>query len=97
MKVKYQIRDMWECRKVGTLLQSHLDGALSVEDARRVTAHLQACRRCGMNAETFKALSAAVAGLSTVVDPDALARLGRFLDELDGPDQPRPPKESPHP
>ncbi len=93
MKVIDRLRDRWECRKVGTLMQSHLDGALTAEDARRVSSHLEACRRCGMEAEAFQALSAAVARLSTQTDPDALARLGRLVAELD--DAPDPPQETP--
>jgi anti-sigma factor RsiW len=78
-----QMRDMLECRRVKPLLQSYLDGHISPEDAVRVSTHLDACRRCGLAAETFREVKAGLARLSEEPDQQAVQRLEGFVDELD--------------
>lgn len=77
-----QMRDMRECRRVKPLLQSYLDGYLSPEDAVRVSAHLDACRRCGLAAQTFLEIKAGLARLAEEPDQQAVQRLEQFVDEL---------------
>lgn len=76
------MRDRIECMRVRPLLQPFLDGEL--DDARRdrLVAHLEACRRCGLAAETYRNLSARLQGLGQPAEPDAVARLAEFVDEL---------------
>lgn len=76
------MRDRAECMRVKPLLQAYLDGELSEEDARRVSRHLDACRRCGLAAETFRDIKAAVSRLGDEPDRDAVQRLVRFAEEL---------------
>lgn len=64
------------------MLQAHLDGELPVEASAEVVAHLEACRRCGMAAEEFSAISEALSTLTTEVDPDVRRRLEALLDEM---------------
>jgi anti-sigma factor RsiW len=78
-----QMRDMLECRRIKPLLQSYLDGHISPEDAMRVSTHLDACRRCGLAAETFREIKAGLARLAEEPDQQAVQRLTEFVDELD--------------
>lgn len=88
MKAVNRIRDRWECRKVGALMQSHLDGVLPPDVTRRLHAHLEACRRCGLEADTYRALIEAVGGLTPAADPEAVQRLKQFVDQLEQPPAP---------
>jgi hypothetical protein len=78
-----QMRDMLECRRIRPLLQAYLDGHISPEDAIRVSTHLDACRRCGLAAETFRDIKAGLARLAQEPDQEAVQRLEQFVDELD--------------
>lgn len=64
------------------MLQAHLDGELPVEASSDVAAHLEACRRCGMAADDYTAISAALSTLGGDVDPGVRQRLEVLLDEL---------------
>ncbi|CAN5642740.1 hypothetical protein BH24ACT15_BH24ACT15_23150 [soil metagenome] len=77
-----QVLDRWRCRQVGRLLQAHLDGELPAEASADVAAHLEACRRCGMAAEDFTAISAALSTLAVEVDPGVRQRLEALMAEL---------------
>lgn len=70
-------RTQLSCRQVGRLLQSHLDGELDEVDSQRVAHHLEDCLRCGLEAETYQALRAALERRAPV-DPERLARLQDF-------------------
>ena len=76
------MRDRVECMRVNPLLQAYLDGELGEDDARRVSRHLDACRRCGLAAETFRDIKAAVSRLGDEPDRDAVQRLRHFADGL---------------
>lgn len=78
-----QMRDMLECRRIRALLQSYLDGHISPEEAVRVSAHLDACRRCGLAAETFREIKAGLARFAEQPDRQTVQRLERFVEELD--------------
>lgn len=49
------------CMQVRRVLQSYLDGEVDELTARRVGRHLEHCRRCGLNAETYEAIKEAPA------------------------------------
>ncbi len=66
------------CAEVGTILQHYLDGELDDERARRLARHLDDCRRCGLEAETYERIKASLAGQRSPVPPDSLARLREF-------------------
>ncbi len=70
-------RNQLSCRQVGQILQSHLDGELDEDRARRVATHLDDCRRCGLEAETYTALRASLARQGAV-EPERLERLRAF-------------------
>lgn len=77
-----RLRDRLECRRVRPLLQAFVDYELDARQRRRVEAHLAACRRCGLDAATYTALIGRLRGLDQATDPDAVARLEAFVDEL---------------
>ena len=75
-------RDRIECMRVRPLLQSFLDGELDGVRRRRVAAHLEACRRCGLEASTYESLKRRLGGFGQPADPNAVARLTEFVDHL---------------
>jgi anti-sigma factor RsiW len=74
------------CREVATYLHAFLDGEVDDRTAQRLAAHLEDCRKCGLEASTYRALKQALDRRS---DPplDALNRLHAFAEQLvaDGP------------
>lgn len=81
-------RKMWgspevaSCLEVGRQLQSYLDGHVDDLTATRLSRHLELCRRCGMKADTYRAIKQSLARRAEPVDPDAVARLRAFGEEL---------------
>ncbi|KNE84296.1 hypothetical protein ADZ36_00935 [Streptomyces fradiae] len=65
------------CLRVGRVLQSYLDGETDEVTARRVAAHLEDCRRCGLEASLYREIQHA---LARRVEPDseAVERLRTF-------------------
>lgn len=78
-------RDL-ECHEVARVLQQYLDGELDTTMTQAVAAHLEDCRRCGMEAATYERLKARLADLSSPVEDDAIQRLRDFVDGLTGDD-----------
>ena len=66
------------CMAVARVLQAYLDGEVDESTARRVSAHLHLCRRCGMKAATYRAIKSSLA--RTGPGPDELTR--RRLEEF---------------
>lgn len=71
-----------DCRQVARVVQQHIDGELDGEAASAVGRHLEMCRRCGLDAETYRRLKRQLTGLQEPVDADAVERLRRFVNEL---------------
>jgi anti-sigma factor RsiW len=78
------LRDRIECMRVKPLLQAWLDGELDDAQRARVAEHVEACRRCGLAASTYRSLKARLRGLGQPADRDAVARLEAFVDHLGG-------------
>lgn len=75
------------CAEVGELLQEYLDDQLDAPRAARLEAHLEECRRCGLEAETYRQIKRSLAARQADLPPDALGRLrdfGRRLVDGDG-------------
>ena len=66
-----------DCGDIGRVLQQYLDGEVNVHTATLVGEHLEACRRCGLEAGVYRDLMTAIAHRS---DPpeDSVARLREF-------------------
>ncbi len=71
-----------DCHEVARNLQQHLDDELDQATARQVAAHLDDCRRCGLEAETYRQLKQRLSRFSGQVEPQAVERLRAFVDEL---------------
>lgn len=65
------------CLRVARVLQSYLDGETDEVTARRVAAHLEDCRRCGLEASVYREIHQALARRSEP-DTGAMARLHAF-------------------
>jgi anti-sigma factor RsiW len=67
------------CAEVARVLQAYLDGETDEVTARRVAAHLEDCRRCGLEIRTYREIKNALARRQK---PDAVARLRGFGESL---------------
>lgn len=76
-----RMREMRECMHVGPKLQSYLDGEVDAATVRRVAAHLEYCRKCGLETAVYREIKRA---LATREQPaaDAVARLRAFGEQL---------------
>ena len=74
-----------DCHEVGTRLQEFLDD--EVRDRRRdaIAAHLEDCRRCGLEAETYLAVKDSLHRGRRDVPPATIERLRTFSEELSDP------------
>ncbi len=71
------------CMEVARNLQRYLDGDIDDAKARRLEAHLEDCRRCGMEAHTYQHIKTSLAARGTgPVPDDAIERLTRFARSL---------------
>ena len=70
------------CHQVGELLQQYLDGQIDADRAGRIEAHLDECRRCGMEAETYERIKATLAAQRPDVPAEPLDRLREFGQRL---------------
>jgi anti-sigma factor RsiW len=75
-------KEMASCMQVMRVLQSYLDGHTDEVTARRVANHLEACRRCGLEAATYREIKAALARQAAAPDQAALDRLRAFGTSL---------------
>ena len=66
------------CREVGRVLQHYLDNAMGSEWAARVAEHLEACKDCGMEEETYQEIKLALGRQRPAVHDDAVSRLREF-------------------
>ena len=70
------------CPEVARLLQSYLDGEIDELKARRISRHLEDCRRCGMKAETYSAIKRSLRENRPSVPAGAVERLRAFGERL---------------
>jgi anti-sigma factor (TIGR02949 family) len=70
------------CHQVGTVLQQYLDGDIDAETAQRIEEHLEECRRCGMEAETYERIKSTLAAQRPAVPDDSVERLREFGERL---------------
>lgn len=79
------------CHEVGKLLQRYLDGHIDAERARRIAAHLDDCRRCGLEAETYERIKASLAARRPDVPAESITRLREFAERLARGEEPSTP------
>ena len=78
-----------DCKEVGKVLQSYLDNDIEEGFAAKIAEHLEACKDCGLELETYERIKASLAGKMPEVDPAALARLRAFGERITGDDATR--------
>jgi len=71
-------KEIASCMQVMRVLQSYLDGHTDEATARRVATHLDACRRCGLEAATYREIKASLGRRAVPADEAALTRLRAF-------------------
>jgi hypothetical protein len=72
------------CRELGRVLQSYLDGDVEPGFADKIAEHLDDCKDCGLEAETYTQIKDSLAGQRAEVDDDAVIRLRDFGESLAG-------------
>jgi anti-sigma factor RsiW len=70
------------CSEVLEVLQSYLDDEADADVARQVAAHLRDCDRCDRESQVYVKIKASLAGRRRPVDPQVMAALNRFGQEL---------------
>jgi anti-sigma factor RsiW len=70
-----------ECARVGRVLQEYLDSELDAETASQVLSHLEECRHCGLEAETYRRIKDSI-GRQSQPDAAATDRLRNFAERL---------------
>ena len=81
------VAEMKSCHEVGQRLQTYLDGDLDPDQVAKVVAHLEHCRRCGMEADAYSRIKQSLQRVARqgVVHPEdrlSIERLRRFADGL---------------
>lgn len=70
-----------DCAEVGVVLQQYLDGELDPATASLVDAHLEMCRRCGLDASIYTDVKEALAGQGAL-PADSVQRLREFGERI---------------
>jgi len=65
------------CRHAHKNVQGYLDGTLDDRNSKRVALHLETCRRCGLEADSYLAIKRSLAS-RVDVDVDAVQRIRAF-------------------
>lgn len=75
--------DALTCPEVGRLLQRFLDEELDDEaEIEMLSAHLDDCKRCGLEADTYRKIKDALAGRRAPVPQESVDRLREFGKQL---------------
>jgi anti-sigma factor RsiW len=69
------------CAALSEHFQTHLDHELDDETARRIVEHLEVCKACGLEYETYRSIKTSVERMRPP-SPSAMARLTEFADDL---------------
>lgn len=69
------------CAEVGAVLQQYLDGELDQSTSPLVEAHLELCRRCGLEASIYADVKEALAGQGDLPE-DSVRRLREFGERI---------------
>lgn len=71
------------CLEVGRLLQRYLDGELATDaEVSSLGAHLEDCRRCGLEADTYRRIKQVLAARGVEVPAESVRRLREFGKSL---------------
>ena len=70
------------CKQVGENLQSFLDGETTEVSSADLSAHLEACKDCGLEVDVYRKIKMVLSNRSEPVDADSLSRLQEFGRQL---------------
>ncbi len=71
-----------DCREVGRVLQSYLDDNVEAGFAGKIAAHLDECKKCGLESATYTQIKDSLGDTRPDVDDDAMSRLRSFGAKL---------------
>jgi len=71
-----------DCREVGRVLQNYLDNDVEPGFAGKIAAHLDECKKCGLEATTYTQIKDSLGDTRPEVDTDAIQRLRLFGTHL---------------
>lgn len=74
--------DVASCMQVTRVLQAYLDGEVDEVTARRVSRHLEICRRCGLEATTYTEIKRALHRRAEAPPQPSVHRLQEFAADL---------------
>ncbi len=77
-----KLPDMARCLRVSRALQRYLDGEADDLTVARLAEHLEECRRCGLQAKTYRAIKQAIHNGAHDIDELPLRRLRSFNRSL---------------
>lgn len=69
------------CTDVARALQTYVDGELDAAPSSEVSAHLGACRRCGLEADAYAELKRSIRN-EVAPPPGAIKRLREFAEGM---------------
>lgn len=78
------------CHEVGEILQQYLDGQIDTDRAGRIEIHLEECRRCGLEAESYERIKATLASRRPELPAESVERLRAFGEQLARGGEPTP-------
>lgn len=70
-----------ECHRIGRLLQRYLDSELDVDSACTVLIHLEECKRCGLEAASYREIKQSLRRTGRP-DQETASRLRKFAEGL---------------
>jgi anti-sigma factor RsiW len=79
--------EMLDCHEVAEVLQRYLDDLVDARQVRLIEAHLEDCRRCGMELETYRYIKSTLAAHREQVPAESVQRLREFGERLAGGEQ----------
>lgn len=71
-----------DCHQVALLLQAYLDAELDAVPRREVARHLQDCRRCGLEAKTYREVKASLRRRAPDPPAESVERVRQFVARL---------------
>lgn len=80
-----------DCHAVGELLQQYLDDEIDPKRGALIAAHLDDCRRCGLEAETYERIKRTLATQRPEMPDDSVERLSEFARRLARGEEPSTP------
>ena len=86
MRLLDRLRGRPTCEEIMEVLQSYLDGEIDADTARQVASHLAHCTRCDRESQVFQSIKASLARQRRPVDPEIMAALRQYSEQLESAD-----------